>query len=65
MTTSPLLLQFLCGYTEATKKGTVLQPPPAGSTGTHIEVPEREDSDDHGCSGPAPATGTVEHKGCP
>lgn len=29
------------------------------------ELPEHEDSNDHGCGGPAPATGTVERKGCP
>lgn len=29
------------------------------------ELPEHEDSNDHGCGGPAPATGTAEHKGCP
>lgn len=38
----------------------LLQPPH-----THIEVPEGEDSDDHGRGGPAPATGAVEHEGCP
>lgn len=56
-----------CGLYRAPPAAPTPARPPgrAADPNTHVEVPEGEDSDDHGCGGPAPAAGAVEHKGCP